>query len=175
MSPLFSNNNKTTIAELEEYYATQKKNSTSMAWFMSFVGLIVTIGLVVGLFIGGRGLYRTIVNNTDNSTVSITEQSSGKADNSLNSGEVSEDSNDIAVIEGKTNDSLDNTDTNKSSGVVSTEAATTERSTSSAKEVQSSIDTSIPNTGPGSSLAMITVVTIGIGYLVSILKYSKQK
>lgn len=69
MRPLFKRDDKTTIAELEEYYANQKKRRNPRAWAMGFLSIMITVGVLTGLFFGGRLAYRSVVDNEDSSDI----------------------------------------------------------------------------------------------------------
>lgn len=158
MSPLFKRNKKTTIAELEEYYANQN-NRPLRAWAMAIFSLILTIAVLAGLFFGGKWLYNQITGDDTTTPVTIGTQEEGTngalpgfvEDEPTPTGESDETavSNDEAVV---------------SEGVVSDEAATTTRT-----DVVATGDTSedIPNTGAGSSILLVAVVTTAIGYFIS--------
>lgn len=59
----------TTIPELQDYYATKKKDNTGLAWLLAVGSLFVTAAVLVGLFMGGRWAYRALTNSDKNVTV----------------------------------------------------------------------------------------------------------
>ena len=61
----------TNIPELQEYYASQKSQSTGLAWLLALGSLVVTALIIVALFLGGRWTYRKIANR-HKSTVAVT-------------------------------------------------------------------------------------------------------
>ncbi len=69
---IFRKNTTTTnIPELQEYYANQKRESSGLAWLLAIGSLLVTAAVIIGLFVGGRWLYRK-VNDKDTSTTVTT-------------------------------------------------------------------------------------------------------
>lgn len=110
----------TEIPELKEFYENEKTERPLVAWTLALVSLLTTIIVVVGLFFGGRLLYRTIRKDNNQPVPAITEGE----DDSL--GEVDED----------------NEDNLQPAPTVSTEAATT--TTPSV----TTTSTALPNTGP---------------------------
>src|SRR5690606_28125129 len=70
-------------AEIQEYYQTERRERTGVAWLLALGTLIITVGLAGLLFFGGRWIYRTVANNNDDSTetTSQTEQSESTRDN----------------------------------------------------------------------------------------------
>lgn len=143
MSPLFNRNKKTTIAELEEYYANQRTNdSSARAWAMAVLSLLITIAVILALFFAGRWLWN-VINDDDSATTTTTGQREGVTvrDDGTLSGDLSlldNNSNNtqsggtVSVDSGSTDDNtsesvVDNED-NDSEGVVSNEAATTDES-----------------------------------------------
>ncbi len=45
-------------AEVQEYYQAEKRERVGLAWILAFVTLAATVAVVLGLFFGGRALYR---------------------------------------------------------------------------------------------------------------------
>jgi len=193
--PLFKRKDKTTIAELEEYYANQNNNRNGKAWFMALLSLIITLAVLAGLFFGGRWLYRLV---TDDGSVEVntTGEQSGSLQGEVPSfGEIRTDSNDDAGSDSQSDDSTDSSATNNDSatnngdseGVVSDEAATTTRdvagtnsdsdNTDTADETSSEENsdsdetivstTDIPNTGANELFFALPFVAAVVGYFVS--------
>lgn len=74
MAILGKKSETTTIPELQDYYATKKKDNTGLAWLLAFASLLVTVAILVALFMGGRWLYRTITGDDKKEQVTTTEQ-----------------------------------------------------------------------------------------------------
>ncbi len=128
MSPLFSRKDKTTIAELEEYYANQKKRRTGTAWLMALISLIITIAVIVLLFLGGRWVYRTFIDNSDDNTESSSVEGDDISLPNFDSDELGSDRG-VSFEEGSSNnpDDLVVGDSGSvSGGTVSDEAASTD-------------------------------------------------
>jgi hypothetical protein len=167
MSRLFKRNKKTTIAELEEYYANQerKKSSTGMAWFMAFISLLITLVVIALLFLGGRWVYRTLTDNNDTGTT--TTEVAGNDGVEL----PTFDSDNGVVGQGNTNSGKPNLGetVTKNPGTVSDEAAST--SESNVDRVNDSIIdssvTEVPNTGAGELLVIMPVLVAVIGYFIA--------
>lgn len=137
MSPLFKRNDKTTIAELEEYYANQKKRRSGMAWLMALLSLFITVAVIVLLFLGGRWVYRTFIDSDsttgDDSETALVEGSNDDVDlPNFDSNDLGADRG-VSFEEGSSNNPEDlvvgadnNTPSSSSEGVVSEEAASTD-------------------------------------------------
>lgn len=184
---------KTTIAELEEYYANQdqKKTKTGKAWLMAFLSILITVAIIVGLFFGGRWLYRAITDNSsDTATTTETNTDGGIVvelpnfdgdvvgqGNPANSGT---NENATNTDSGNTSsNSPANTESTESGGVVSDQAAST--SVSNAGNVAGTTNTTniggeapIPNTGAGDFIIVIPFVTAIVGYYISRRHYSRH-
>lgn len=74
--------------EVNEYYQAEKRDRTWMAWLLALLSLAVTTLLIMGLFFGGRWVYRkirpvtpsgTIADNQTNETQNTENNNSGKA------------------------------------------------------------------------------------------------
>ncbi len=168
MSRLFQKNKKTTIAELEEYYANQesKKNSTAKAWFMAFISLLVTLLVIAGLFMAGRWLYRSLTDKPSDTT----STESSQADQT----ELPTFDSDNGVI-GQGNPA--DTSTESSQGTVSDEAASTSIPNNTNNQVVTDVaiggvatentPTQVPNTGAGDMLVAVPIVVAISGYIVA--------
>jgi uncharacterized protein YneF (UPF0154 family) len=182
MAAFWKKNDKTTIAELEEYYSNQSKNRQSpKAWFMAILSILITIAIIVGLFFAGRWAYRAIIDNSDdNETTSETAENESDNDVDLPTFDSDELGERGVAFEDSTSDDesdlvqgdlegSENTDGNQ--GVVSDEAARTERdvasSTDSSENESETTATELPNTGAGESVMVILFATTAFGYLLA--------
>lgn len=176
--PLFKRKDKTTIAELEEYYANQSKNRTSKAWLMALLSLLITFAVLAALFFGGRWLYQ-LVTDGDNVVVTTTGEQQGGVPPF---GEIrtEEDADNSAgdTDQGSDSDAATNNDaSSENEGVVSEEAATTTRddagtnadsTTDSSTQDENIVSTTeIPNTGANELIALLPLVALTAGYLFS--------
>lgn len=174
MTRLFGKNkDKTTIAELEEYYANQDQNktNTAKAWLMAFISILITVVVVVALFYAGRWVYRAITD--DSSETATTTQSDGAGV------DLPTFDSDITGQGNQSGDSANNSaieSTPESGGVVSDQAAST--SVSNAGNVSGISNTggdeAIPNTGASDFIIVIPFVAAIAGYYISRRHYSKQ-
>ncbi len=172
MAAFFRKNNKTTIAELEEYYAAQNNSRRSgRAWLMAILSLLLTVLVLFGLFFGGRWIYRALTDDNNETTI-ITDSGDtqlpsydGDIAGSVNTNTGSIDdlnnSNSESASNGVVDDQAASTDTANSgvAGSSTTAQPTTTPATSTTND--------LPNTGAGTNMLMIFVSTVVIGYLVS--------
>lgn len=49
--------------EIQDYYQTEKRERTGVAWLLALGTLLITVGLSILLFFGGRWVYRQIAGN----------------------------------------------------------------------------------------------------------------
>ena len=77
---LFNRRNKDTNvlpAEAQEYYATERRERTGVAWLLALTTLVVTFLIAAALFFGGRWLYQTIIDNDEKKDAPSTSQEEG--------------------------------------------------------------------------------------------------
>lgn len=124
--------------EVREYYQTERRERTGMAWLLAVATLLVTFIIAAGLFFGGRWAYRTVFNNDDKKTAS-------NADNSLRV-----DENGNVTGSNQQSSSSSNPTTGTSSASTSTPSPSTTSSSSNSTPNNSAAKTpaSTPNTGP---------------------------
>lgn len=177
--PLFKRKDKTTIAELEEYYANQSKNRSSKAWLMALLSLFITIAVLAALFFGGRWLYR-ILTNDDSVVVTTTGEQQGGVPSfgEIRTEEDADSASDTNQDSVSDSDTATNNDaTAGSQGVVSDEAATTTRGVAGSNtdsNTDSSTDnetivstTEIPDTGANEVIALLPLIALVSGYFYS--------
>jgi uncharacterized protein YneF (UPF0154 family) len=181
MTAFFKRNEKTTIAELEEYYKNQPKKRTGMAWFMALLSIVITLLVIVGLFLAGRWVFRAI-SGDDNDQNTIT---------SLEGEEIQLPSFDSNVLGGdrglrfedsNSNDQRDvvveDTPGSISAGEVSDQAASTE--TPNADRIANNNQTNeaqnsaIPDTGAGEMIVFVLIISGVAGYFISRRYFVKQ-
>jgi hypothetical protein len=154
MARFFKRNNKTTIAELEDYYASksQRRNRPGMAWLMAFLSLLITVAVVALMYFGGRWLYRTITVNDVNDT----------SPTSINGPNIDlptfTDNNGVDDRQAETD--------NGGSGVVSDEAATTNQPNQDRIATTGSQE-SLPETGPDQMIFVLPLLVAIFGYILA--------
>lgn len=59
--------------EVQEYYQTEKRERSGLAWLLALGTLLATLAIAMGLFWGGRWLYRTLTDQNDKPAAPIQE------------------------------------------------------------------------------------------------------
>lgn len=59
-------------AEVEEYYQSERRERVGVAWLLAFATLVTTLLVAVGLFFGGRALYRQFTKDDKPKPVAVT-------------------------------------------------------------------------------------------------------
>jgi cytoskeletal protein RodZ len=153
-------------AEIQEYYQTEKRERTGVAWLLALGTLLLTIGLAAILFFGGRWAYRAIVDNdndTQETAQNESEQNPQDSDEQETApeGTPQENANAPASDTSSTNTS---TPSNTQTANQGTAGSSTTQSTHSASNTPVTGDSSLPDTGPGDTLA-IFVATVALASL----------
>lgn len=140
-------------AEIQDYYQSERRERTGVAWLLALGTLIVTIGLATLLFFGGRWAYRAIVNNDDTSQdVAQTDQEAEDA----NAPESTPDENTVPTTAPTTGTSSTSTST---PNAPSTTPNTTATAPTAAGGSVAGSSTNLPNTGAGDIVAIFAVTT----------------
>lgn len=66
------NNDSAVPAEIQNYYQTEPRTRSGVAWLLALGTLVITLVVALGLFFGGRFVYRKIANK--NTTPVTTQQ-----------------------------------------------------------------------------------------------------
>ncbi len=145
--------------EVAEYYQAEKKQRLGMAWLLSAATFVVTVLVVLGLFFGGRWIYRQVKH--DNNTGTSISQEEPKSDQTNESQKAAD-----------TNASQNQSTTqNNPSGSVGQSTApapasntpapsATPNPSNAAASSQSTAATTVPNTGAGDLLALFMGVVV---------------
>jgi len=144
--------------EIREYYESDKKESTGIAWLLALGTLIVTIVLAMMLFFAGRWLYRT-VSNRGNNTGQTTEQAA--QDVKDESSTTTPNTNEAP----KTNDNSATNTATPSPQATSTTPTPSTTSASTTAMATAGKTKPLPNTGPGNVLEVFVAVSL-LGFLV---------
>lgn len=54
--------------EVKEYYESSRRDNVGVAWLLALGTLVLTVLLAIGLFFGGRWVYRKLANKSDKPT-----------------------------------------------------------------------------------------------------------
>lgn len=122
--PFSRNKDKDNVpAEIQEYYQAEKRERTGVAWLIAVVTLLVTVAIALGLFFGGRWIYRTLTDNNDQGDQSTSqgevqapgatqpdESTADTPETPGNDGDEAEDDNPASPSETEPDESADNQD-----------------------------------------------------------------
>ena len=72
--PFRRNNKEDVPAEIKEYYQAERRERVGVAWAVALLTLLITVGIVMGLFFGGRWLYRSLANRDRNQPATTQNQ-----------------------------------------------------------------------------------------------------
>jgi len=149
-----------TLPEIERYYNAEKRERAGMAWFLAIASIAAVALLIIGLFFGGRWVYRKATHSNDKTGVSTTETVNTGISNKTDS---------------TTNQNSSDNPTNK------TPAATTPKPTTPAPATPSSPstppstpNTNLANTGPSNTLAVFIITTLGFAGLHNLVSRSRR-
>jgi cytoskeletal protein RodZ len=83
--------NSAVLPEIEKYYDAEKRDRAGLAWLLAIVSIVCVVAVLIGLFFGGRWIYRKAAHSDTKTGVSTSNPVSttgdiGKADNKATSG-----------------------------------------------------------------------------------------
>lgn len=136
------NRKKAANDDINDYYASERRQRVGMAWLLGLATLVLTVLLALGLFYGGRWVYRTVFN--DDQPTNQTQQDVS-ADND------SDDTNglldNISIGESDENTTDNDTSTETTDESTNTDDGTNSQ-TSTSQDLPSSGPNELPSTGP---------------------------
>jgi cytoskeletal protein RodZ len=166
--------------EINEYYQAERRERTGVAWLLALGTLIVTLILAVGLFFGGRWVYRKVVKNDKpkqtSGIVSESPATTSPSDSSTSSG-----SNNQSTSNSPSSSSAAPTTPGSSTGTSTPNSSTTTPTTTANNSgttqgaaTTGSQNASLPNTGPSNNLVGIFVVTAVAGAIAHRMVWSRR-
>jgi len=172
--------------EVQEYYQAEKRERVGVAGLLALGTLVVTIGLAIGLFFGGRWAYRSLFNKDKqtasvNQTKDTSEEQNNSSESKSSSTSNSTSSNNSSTPNSSTsNNSTSNSASNNSSSSTNNSSSSNNSSnnsgstsSSSTPSTQSTSSTGsksdLPSTGPADTVAIflgtIVLATTGFYFL----------
>ncbi len=157
--------------EVHEYYQAERRDRTGMAWLLAAGTLVATVLLVLGLFFGGRWVYRAVTDRNDDAATTQTEEGSeeSQADSDRSQSPQDTDGQSGDEQSGENGQGDDETDDQP---VQPLPAPTEPSDTPSAPEGSAS---DLPGTGPGDMTAIFLLVTAGAALLHAKLRVSAER
>jgi len=132
-----------TPTEIKQYYTEEARDRRGATWLTGAAVFIVTVLVVLGLFYGGRALYRAITN--DEPAAPTTEQAADQSGQNQNNGQDGQGGNsgdqEVTPPSDTPADGNQNNESNTESGGGETPTTTPETGDSQPE--------AIPDTGPG--------------------------
>lgn len=89
--------------EVKDYYTSEHRERVGLAWLIAFISLVVTVAIILGLFYGGRWVYRSLTDDDKGTETTETEQPAQPTP-----GEPSGDDRDETLPDGSTTEGSDN-------------------------------------------------------------------
>src|SRR5690606_3533 len=103
--------------EVKEYYESSERERMGTTWLLAFVTLILTILLALGIFFGGRWLYRKITHKSSPETTTQVTTTQAPA---VSGGDESKSSSSSSDTSNTADDNNTNENSNASHGTSST-------------------------------------------------------
>ncbi|HTE21467.1 MAG TPA: hypothetical protein VK674_00310 [Candidatus Limnocylindria bacterium] len=194
---LFNRNNRTNVpAEIQEYYQTERRERAGIAWLLALGTLVVTILLTAGIFFAGRWTYRKVagddnkppssqvaqnqnqqdeqqpVQTPDNSTEQTEEEKRAEEERQAAEERKAEEAK-KAEEERKATAAREAEQTRKEAERKADEEEAARRRSAAANQRVAGANNAIPNTGPGSMVAIFLSVSI-LAYLLHRLYAAKS-
>lgn len=161
--------------EIKDYYQTERRERTGIAWLLAFGTLIITVVLGAGIFFAGRWAYRQVA-GTDEETATPTEIAQNE-EQEQQTAQDTEDGNDQPDNQdnqdgqsgGAVQGNEDQNHSEEANETSDTSEESQEDDTDSAPVTGSAADEDLPGTGPSGTIAVFVAVSL-LGYFVHRLK-----
>ena len=155
------------LPEIEKYYDAEKRERAGMAWFLAIVSIAAVALLIIGLFFGGRWVYRKTTQSNEKTGVSVTENTKTGTRNT-----------DTTTVGGNA-DSRAQTQTTPAQPTTSSTPAPAQNTPSVTPSTPKPatptvVPATLANTGPASTLVIFIIATLGFAGLHSIVGRSRQ-
>ena len=175
--------NKQTVAmppEVAEYYQAERRDRRGVTLLLTFLALCVTVAVIVGLFLAGRWIYRSIQGDSQDNTAQTSEthadgeehstndsgSTNGSGANSSNGSSDNQPQNDqnITGDDSASDDSTSGSGSSNSSGSSADDSTTSGGSTSTQGSGAAGSSDDLTNTGPGETALVVFAGGSAVGY-----------
>lgn len=159
------------LPEIEKFYEAEKRERAGLAWILAIASVAMVAAALIGVFFGGRWIYRKATHNSGETSVAVqtttsstNESSSSSADNtSTGTSSASTTQNESGTT---------STGSSSSSSQTSTQATQSTSVATTTQTSASSTTTKLANTGPASVLPVFIVTSVA-GTLLYRRKFSR--
>lgn len=150
--------------EVQDYYRSERRERTGVAWLLALGTLVVTVLLAVGLFFGGKWLFQKITGDKDSGTTTSQTENTGTSSTTTttpsDSGSSTNASSGGSSSGGGSGSGTTQQEQNQAGSGSAPAANTTPPATSSGSQASTPASTeTLTNTGPGDTLAVFLVAT----------------
>jgi cytoskeletal protein RodZ len=143
-------------AEIQEYYQTERRERTGVAWLLALGTLLVTVGLATLLFFGGRWLYRTVANRDGNRADETAQVDQSPQESTPEQGSPATDDQAAAPPNENGTSSTSTTDDSDTQGVQTTPPAAGGENRTTTPVTGDGL----PDTGPGDIVSLFAATTV---------------
>lgn len=146
--------------EIQEYYNAERRERAGMAWLLALGTLLATLVLAVGLFFGGRWVYRKVAHkdHKPTTTSNVTKAPTDDKTKTTNPADKPSNTSTGTVNAPATPGGTTNTATPPAATNTATSTAAQQTATQSASTTKPS--STLPNTGPANTLGIFAVTVV---------------
>ncbi len=142
-------------SEVKDYYQAERRERVGVAWLLALATLVTTIVLAVGLFFGGRWVYRKVTKHDKPTTTVSTNKGTANQPTSGQTGSSGAQNTKPQTA------APDNPNGSSTSGTASS-TSTPSPSTPASSQPQTS--SALANTGPGDTIGIFVGVSTLAGF-----------
>jgi hypothetical protein len=142
------NNQADVPQEVQEYYQSERRERVGVAWLLALATLVITILLAIGLFLGGRWIYRAVIDR-DSGQPGTTQTETET--------EVTPPADAPGSTDGASDEPTDDRADTSQQGTSST--STDRPATAGEQDERTGSNGELPDTGPGETVGLFLAVT----------------
>jgi hypothetical protein len=148
--------NKSTLPnEVKDYYQAERRERVGVAWLLALATLVTTVILAIGIYYGGRWVYRKIKNDKPKNVTTNNQPKQNTGSNNTNQSPQPDATNNSNGTNTSPSNPQTNTPNNGNQGTSSPPNTPTPTPPTPAQTPRPNPGTtSIPNTGPGDTIAI---------------------
>ena len=153
--------------EVQDYYEAEKRERVGVASMLAIGTLVVTVILALGIFFGGRWVWRhTLHHNPKTTTVATVKAPDDKTSSSSSTPSYSSSSSPTSSSSSNSSSSTSASSGSSTPSSTSSSTAPTPSPTPPAASSTTTGATTLPNTGPDSFL-MAWMISMAIGFIAA--------
>jgi hypothetical protein len=168
------NNLESVPSEVQDYYRSERRERTGLAWLLALGTLVVTLIIAAGLFFGGRWAYRKVTHTDRRPSVATQQQQGAQHDGHASSTNTDQGNN---QNQGQSSGTQSQPNPTPTPAPSTSQPSTTPAPAATPPATAPSTNGALVNTGPGDTVAVFALMAVAgtLAHHLVWVRYRRQQ